>query len=106
MIKIERKETEKTKQAIADLQKASETEGDYNTESVNQALKEIFHGKCYICENKAATSYQIEHLVPHRGDKTLKYDCFFRRGILWNNISKEDRSTDHKKNITTKSFKF
>ena len=89
MIKIERKETEKTKQAIADLQKASETEGDYNTESVNQALKEIFHGKCYICENKAATSYQIEHLVPHRGDKTLKYDCFFRSGILWNNISKE-----------------
>ena len=106
MIKIERKETEKTKQAIADLQKASEIEGDYNTESVNQALKEIFHGKCYICENKAATSYQIEHLVPHRGDKTLKYDCFIRSGILWNNILKEDRSTDHKKNITTKSFKF
>jgi hypothetical protein len=71
MIKIERKETEKTKQAIADLQKASENESSYNIESVNQALKEIFHGKCYICENKAVTSYQIEHLVPHRGDKTL-----------------------------------
>ena len=53
MIKIERKETEKTKQAIADLQKASENESSYNIESVNQALKEIFHGKCYICENKA-----------------------------------------------------
>ena len=74
MIKIERKETEKTKQAIADLQKASETEGDYNTESVNQALKEIFHGKCYICENKQATSYQIEHLIPHRGNRELKYE--------------------------------
>ena len=49
MIKIERKETEKTKQAIADLQKASENESSYNIESVNQALKEIFHGKCYIC---------------------------------------------------------
>ena len=152
MIKIERKETEKTKQAIADLQKASENESSYNIESVNQALKEIFHGKCYICENKAVTSYQIEHLVPHRGDKTLKYDwknlfwscahcnniksdkyepildctkepvekmiafrrtrrckeynCFIRSCILWNNTSKEDRSTDHKKNITTKSFKF
>ena len=56
MIKIERKETEKTKQAIADLQKASENESSYNIESVNQALKEIFHGKCYICENKAVTS--------------------------------------------------
>ena len=43
MIKIERKETEKTKQAIADLQKASENESSYNIESVNQALKEIFH---------------------------------------------------------------
>lgn len=39
MIKIERKETEKTKQAIADLQKASENESSYNIESVNQALK-------------------------------------------------------------------
>ena len=54
MIKIERKETEKTKQAIADLQKASENESSYNIESVNQALKEIFHGKCYICENKSS----------------------------------------------------
>ena len=42
MIKIERKETEKTKQAIADLQKASENESSYNIESVNQALKEYF----------------------------------------------------------------
>ena len=66
MIKIERKETEKTKQAIADLQKASEIEGDYNTESVNQALKEIFHGKCYICENKAANA-------------ALSLSSFFRR---------------------------
>ena len=80
MIKIERKETEKTKQAIADLQKASENESSYNIESVNQALKEIFHGKCYICENKAVTSYQIEHLVPHRGDKTLKYDW---KNLFW-----------------------
>ena len=43
MIKIERKETEKTKQAIADLQKASENESSYNIESVNQALKEIIY---------------------------------------------------------------
>lgn len=26
-----------------------------------------------FAENKEATSYQIEHLVPHRGDKQLKY---------------------------------
>ena len=74
MIKIERKETEKTKKAIADLQEAKQSGNSYNTENVNKALKEIFHGKCYICENKEATSYQIEHLIPHRKNVELKYD--------------------------------
>ena len=40
MIKMERKRTEKSKN------------GSYNTPEVNAALKELFHGKCYICENK------------------------------------------------------
>lgn len=92
MIRIERKETEKTEQAIADLQKASDNESTYNTESVNQALREVFHGKCYICENKAATSYQIEHLVPHRGEKILKYDW---KNLFWScahcNNTKSDK---------------
>lgn len=78
MIKIERKETAHTQLAVADLENARQAGTTYNTESVNQALWEVFHGKCYICENKAATSYQIEHLVPHRGDSSLKYD--------WNNL--------------------
>ena len=78
MIKIERKETPHTQEAMADLQEACNTGRSYNTEHVNQALREVFHGKCYICENKEATSYQIEHLIPHRGDKKLKYD--------WNNL--------------------
>lgn len=76
MVKIERKETEKTKKAVADLYEAKGS--SYNTENVNKALKEVFHGKCYICENKNATSYQIEHLIPHRKDVELKYD--------WNNL--------------------
>ena len=42
MIKIERKETEKTEQAIADLQKANDNESTYNIESVNRALREVF----------------------------------------------------------------
>lgn len=78
MIKIERKETEKTKKAVADLYEAKQLGSSYNTENVNKALKEVFHGKCYICENKNATSYQIEHLIPHRKDVELKYD--------WNNL--------------------
>lgn len=78
MIKIERKETEKTKKAVEDLYEAKQLGSSYNTENVNKALKEVFHGKCYICENKNATSYQIEHLIPHRKDVELKYD--------WNNL--------------------
>lgn len=78
MVKIERKETEKTKAAVASLEKAKKQKGSYNTQEVNDALYEIFHGKCYLCENKETFSYQIEHLKPHQGDIDLKYD--------WNNL--------------------
>lgn len=78
MIKVERKLTSKAQKAIESLQKAKVKNSSYNTEEVNIALREMFYGKCYICENKEITSYQIEHLFPHRGDKELKYD--------WNNL--------------------
>lgn len=48
--------------------------GSYNTPEVNAALKEMFHGKCYICENRQIVSYQIEHLNPHRGNTELKFN--------------------------------
>ena len=47
MIKIERKDTEKTKIAMEALCVAKEKGSTYNTEEVNAALTEIFHGKCY-----------------------------------------------------------
>ncbi len=74
MIKVERKNTEKAEKAIESLQNAKKKNSTYNTPEVNSALREMFHGKCYICENREITSYQIEHLIPHRGDKELKYD--------------------------------
>lgn len=73
MIKIERKLTVKAEKAIQSLQKAKEKNGTYNTPEVNLALWEMFQGKCYICENKPITSYQIEHLIPHRKNKELIY---------------------------------
>lgn len=78
MIKIERKQTEKVRLAQEDLKQAKVKKTSYNTENVNQALIEAFHGKCYICENKNATSFQIEHLIPHKENLDLKYD--------WNNL--------------------
>lgn len=80
MIKIERKDTIKAQLAITDLHNARESGKTYNTENVNAALIEAFHGKCYICENKAATSYQIEHLIPYRGNQNLKYDW---QNLFW-----------------------
>ncbi|MCD8021985.1 MAG: HNH endonuclease [Lachnospiraceae bacterium] len=60
------------------LKKAKRNNSTYNTPEVNAALQEMFHGKCYLCENKEVTSYQIEHLIPYRGNNDLKYD--------WNNL--------------------
>lgn len=78
MIKIEREQTDKVRLAQEDLKKAKVKKTSYNTENVNEALIEIFHGKCYICEYKNATSFQIEHLIPHKENLDLKYD--------WNNL--------------------
>ncbi len=74
MIKVERKITEKSKKAIDSLKREKLKNGSYNTPEVNAALKEMFHGKCYICENRQIVSYQIEHLNPHRGNTELKFD--------------------------------
>lgn len=78
MIKFERKTSEKARLAIKSLQIQKEKSGTYNTKEVNAALQEMFFGKCYLCENKEITSYQIEHLHPHKGNIELKYD--------WNNL--------------------
>lgn len=78
MIHVERKSTNKAQKAIESLKKAKSKNSTYNTVEVNVALRDMFHGKCYICENKQITSYQIEHLSPHRGNADLKYD--------WNNL--------------------
>lgn len=78
MIRYERKDTEKALAAKASLASQKARKGSYNTTEVNSALSEMFRGKCYICEVKDASSYQIEHLIPHQGNLDLKFD--------WNNL--------------------
>ena len=48
--------------------------GTYNCGDVLQRLQTDFKNKCYICEEKEPTSINIEHLVPHKVDKDLKFD--------------------------------
>jgi len=66
----------------AEIMRAQEflnnSNGKYNNDDVLQALSLIFYNKCYICENSYSTTYNIEHLVPHRGNAALKSD--------WNNL--------------------
>lgn len=75
MVKFERLDTEKSRAAIMSLAKAQKNNREYNTPEVMAALHEVFHGKCYICENKKhMTSFQVEHLKPHQGNVAQKYD--------------------------------
>jgi len=50
----------------------------YNDPEVVKHLREMFHDKCYLCEQTDLSAPEIEHFEPHEGDDTLKYD--------WNNL--------------------
>ncbi len=60
-----------------DVEKAK-TNGTYHCEGVLELIRKDFKNKCYLCEDKAPLSINIEHFRPHRGDKDLKFD--------WNNL--------------------
>jgi len=59
------------------IEKAKKS-GDYKCEDVLHRLKADFKNKCYICEQKAPTTINVEHFVSHKGNKDLKFD--------WNNL--------------------
>ena len=73
MVKYKRESTELAKKAQLSLEKEKRAGETYNTKEVFDVLKEMFHNKCYICENKNITSYEIEHFIPHKGNVELKY---------------------------------
>jgi hypothetical protein len=37
------------------------------------ALREMFYGKCYLCENEVSDPV-VEHFIPHENDLVKKYD--------------------------------
>lgn len=89
MVKITRNNnSSKSVKAIDALKKAKIHDSGYNLEAVNEAIMAMFHGKCYICENKCLVSMNLDHLVPHRNDLDLKYDYdnLFLACIHCNNI--------------------
>lgn len=63
--------------------------GTYNKKEVLDALKIVFNKKCYICENKNVTSYNIEHLRPHKDeniDLKFSWENLFLACAHCNNI--------------------
>ena len=51
-----------------------ESEDDYRGGKVFELLIMDCRNKCYICEDKESTGLNVEHRIPHKGDKTLKYN--------------------------------
>lgn len=50
----------------------------YDGSDVYKVLCGIFYNKCYICEAKEPHDINVEHFIPHKGDKAKKFD--------WNNL--------------------
>ena len=70
---------EKSQPAPASLAiEKNKVSGSYREPDVMKQLRIDFHDKCYICESKGLTAVNVEHFLPHRGDKELKFD--------WNNL--------------------
>ena len=68
--------------------------GDYKCDNVLELIKNDFKNKCYICEYKEPESINVEHFIPHEGDKNLKFD--------WNNLF---WSCNHCNNTKLNNFK-
>lgn len=50
----------------------------YKDDEVKKALLEDQHEKCYLCERKMTTDYEVEHLVSQKGDESKINE--------WNNL--------------------
>jgi hypothetical protein len=46
---------------------------DYRSKEVVTALRTVFHGKCYLCEDEVSDPV-VEHFVPHKGDAVKEHD--------------------------------
>lgn len=50
--------------------------GTYDCGEVRTRLVADFFNKCYICEQRAVSSLDIEHFISHRGNVDLKFDWY------------------------------
>jgi len=86
----------------------------YDTPEVYDALRIVFHRKCYLCETRKlkAENFEIEHFKAHGGDDELKYswnnlylacrDCNLYKGTLSNILDPCNPDEDVEKLIVHK----
>ncbi len=55
-----------------ETEKAKEN-GNYLKPDILSRISSDFKSKCYICELKLLTTINVEHFIPHKGDKELKF---------------------------------
>jgi 5-methylcytosine-specific restriction endonuclease McrA len=58
------------------IEKAKKSSENYRSDDVMQQLRVDFHNKCYLCQDYAPSTINVEHFVPHRGDRDLLFDWF------------------------------
>ena len=56
------------------LEKAKKSSENYRSEDVVFSIRDDFHNKCYLCEDYAPSTINVEHFVPHRGNRDLMFD--------------------------------
>lgn len=91
MVHFKKSETEPASLAI----EKAKTNGSYREADVLTAIKSDFKNKCYICEWKMPITINVEHFLPHKGDKDLK---FAWENLFWScshcNNTKSDNFTN------------
>jgi hypothetical protein len=61
-----------------EIEKNKPSSKNYRCGDVYSRIKFDFHNKCYLCEEKEISSIQVEHFIPHKGNRNLMFD--------WNNL--------------------
>jgi hypothetical protein len=56
------------------FEKAKKSSGNYRSEDVVFSIRDDFHNKCYLCEDYAPSTINVEHFIPHRGNRDLMFD--------------------------------
>lgn len=54
-------------------QEKKKAHGDYKCGDVLERLQKDFYNKCYLCESQAPAKIEVDHFIPHRGNKQQKF---------------------------------